>query len=177
MVLMPAREDREQDVQGLALQLDPDLHFPGLLRIDEDGLLDWPLPRGSHHDQAALEVHRRHLILQQPSLPQLFELHLRGDEAVRGASSSTSSPSTSPVIRFLDGLTVCSCANVTQGANAANTITLTETKRCRTYMPSSFRLLAPNDQDKLPGQLQGRYDSKSRHADPVNFIASLGENV
>jgi hypothetical protein len=32
----------------------------------------------------------------------------------------------------------------------------------------------PNEQDKLPGRLQGRYVSKSRHAGPVNFIALFG---
>jgi len=37
--------------------------------------------------------------------------------------------------------------------------------------------MPPNDQDKLPGRLQGRYDSKSCHAGPVNFIALFGENV
>jgi hypothetical protein len=35
----------------------------------------------------------------------------------------------------------------------------------------------PNDQDKLPGRLQGWYLSKSRHAGPVNVIALFRDNV
>jgi hypothetical protein len=32
----------------------------------------------------------------------------------------------------------------------------------------------PNDQDKLPGRLQGRHLSNSRDAGPVNFIGWFG---
>src|SRR5262245_49574686 len=57
-----------------------------------------------------------------------------------GISFSTSSPSTSPVIRILDGLMVWPWANAPPGARAVNRVTTVAVKKYCARMLSSFDL-------------------------------------